>query len=174
MSDRPFGDPMDRAAKMASERDTSAPPTVTPGLKPSVKGIDVERRTIPFYDPKLGSRDFPDYTQQLERLLQHYLGEDSYRRVVELALGHGCQPVHFFRERIWLAMENWDFSAVNAVREKRKREDSDPNNATQKQLVELLTYPVWEKLGDAAREQDVTNLSALKAGVIMALAKHAI
>jgi hypothetical protein len=145
-----------------------------PDAKATPKSVAVERRDISFYDPKLGGPGFEDYTNQLEKLLKHYIGETSYQRVLELARGHGhAHALHFFKERLYLAFESWDFDAVNAVREKRKPEDSKASDVTQAQLIELISYPLWEKLCDKAREQDVSNLAALKAGVAMALSKHA-
>lgn len=175
----PFGDPVERARKMAEARDSSAPPAPADptdrGMKPTNKGVAVERKTIPIYDPKLGGRGFEEYTAQMDKLLRHYVGEASYTRLAELALGNNVPVVHYTRERLWLALENWAISAVGADKtEKRRANDSDPNDATQKQLIELLTFPVWEKIGDIAREQNVTNLAALKAGVADALAKHAL
>lgn len=173
MTDKPFPSPHERAAKMIEQMDGQVLPTQSPGMVPTDKSIAVVRKHIPYYDNKLDSRMYPTYTEDMLKLLKHYIGDESYKRIVELATGYGVNPIHFFRERIWLAMENWDFDATGA-KEPRTKTCSDPTDATQKQLIELLTYPVWEKLGDAGRAVGSSNLAALRAGVKSALDKHAV
>lgn len=179
MSDDGIPNMAERTAQYLSRLDNrnagpSGPKTpASPGAKD--KTVAVHRVNVPFYDQNLQGRDEEQqmYTLRLESNMQYYLGDESYARCVELANGRGVHPVQMLRDRLWFAMDSGDADAVDA-KQKRRREDNDPEHGTQQPLVELLTPALWLKLCDIARARNVTNEAALKAGMALALARHAI
>lgn len=174
MSDEGIPNMAERTAKYISRLDGKPAAGAQPGQDKN-KAVAVHRLAVPFYDQNLQGREEEQqlYTARLENNMEYYLGEKSFLRLVELANGRGIHPVQMLRDRLWFAMDSGDCDAIDA-KEKRQRSDDNPEHEDQQPLVELLTPAVWAKLCDIARARRVSNEAALKFGMEMALARHAI
>lgn len=165
MSDIPDIDT--RTAELIGQLDTRDPVATTR------KGVPVHRVNIPqeIHHYPIPNRQSADAVfEQLESILKFYVGEWAFSQIKKRAEGNNTKVLPYFRLHLWNAMENWDFDALGAT-EKRSKKDDSSSESTQKQLIELLTFPVWTRLCQMARERQVSNLDALKVGVTRCVEK---
>lgn len=143
-------DKMDAQAKSVPQRGVSVVKVSRPA--------DVNQYNIPTRN------DTDAVMAELEKLLRFYIGEEAYAVITKKSEGVNMKPLPYFRDRLWWAMENWDFDALDAP-DKRTKECRDINSGTSKQLIEVLSLSLFQGLCRKAEERNASNISSLRVGV---------